>query len=435
MRRLVLSGKLLSDVMKILLVQDSDWLERGPHQQQHLMERLTLKGHTVRVIDHEIAWATKPRGNFCSRRKVSNRVCRVIKGPGVRVVRPGILKFPLLDYFSMIFTHEVEIRRQIVEFKPDIMVGMGILNTFIAILIAKQHKIPFMYYVIDAWHTLIPFKRLRFLGRVLESYTLKRSDVICVINEELKRYAIQLGAQPSKVHVIRAGIDKNHFKPDMDGSATRQKLGIGKKDVVLFFMGWLYSFSGLKEVAKELVESRQAYPEVKLLIVGEGDLYNELRRISQGCSSKQIILVGRQPYESIPQYIAAADICLLPAYNNETMRSIVPIKLYEYMACGKPVISTRLQGVVKEFDDDNGVLYVDEPTDVLKRAIELCNDGESLGEHATKAKKFVEKYSWDEISDGFESILNSMMKDTNQASACVAPRAQERRARSDSYHN
>jgi len=83
---------------------------------------------------------------------------------------------------------------------------------------------------------------------------------------------------------------------------------------------------------------------VKLIIVGEGDAFEDLLRLSEDYDlGGQLILTGKQPYEKIPEFIAAADICLLPAYPDETiMQDIVPIKLYEYMAMGKPVITTRL---------------------------------------------------------------------------------------------
>jgi len=394
--------------LKILLVQESDWLERGPHQQHHLMERLSLRGHEVRSLDFEITWSRKPRRELYSKRKVFDGVSKAYKGSSVKVIRPRIFKLPLLDYVSIVFTHGAEIRRQIVEFKPNVVVGLGLLNAFIAMLMARRHKIPFIYYLIDALHMLIPFKELKFMGKVLESNTLRRCDVVCVINDELKRYAIEMGAQREKVHVIRAGVDVERFNPDVDGYVMRKKLGIGKHDVVLFFMGWLYQFSGLREVAIELAKVKDEHSNIKLLIVGEGDLYQELQQIKKDCGLEQLILVGWQPYERIPEYIAASDICLLPAYNNEVMRNIVPIKMYEYMACGKPVISTRLPGIVKEFDHNNGVICVDQPTEVLKKAIELCGDDGSIVECGARARKLVEKYSWDKITDDFEDILKSI---------------------------
>jgi glycosyltransferase involved in cell wall biosynthesis len=395
--------------LKILVVQESDWLERNVHQQHHLMERLCLRGHEVRAIDFEITWNRKNKKGFYSKRRVFNDISKVCKGSSVTVVRPSILKLPLLDYVSIAFSHSNEIRDQIVEFKPDVIIGLGILNAFIAMIMAKRHKIPFVYYLIDALHTLIPIRKLRYLGRMLEGETLKRCDVVCVINNELKRYATGLGASPEKIRVVKAGVDTDRFKPGMSRYPMRKKLGIGKDDIVLFFMGWLYAFSGLKEVAVDLIKVRDEHPDLRLVIVGEGDLFHELEQIKKEYGLEQLILAGRQAYETIPRFIAASDVCLLPAYNNEVMRNIVPIKMYEYMACGRPVIATRLPGIMNEFGFHNGVIYVNRPTEVLATAVKISNHRANLSRYGAKARKLVEKYSWDKVTNEFEDVLRAAL--------------------------
>ena len=78
--------------------------------------------------------------------------------------------------------------------------------------------------------------------------------------------------------------------------------------------------------------------------------------------------------------------------------------MYEYMAMGKPVITTKLPCVMKEFGEGNGVIYVNKPEEVLKKAIELIENG-TLKEYGLKARKFVEKCNWDDIVAEFEDIL------------------------------
>lgn len=113
--------------------------------------------------------------------------------------------------------------------------------------------------------------------------------------------------------------------------------------------------------------------------MGEGDLYPELLQIREKHNLQDhLILTGRQPYGKIPEFIGTADICLLPAHNNKVMQDIVPIKMYEYMACGKPVISTKLPGIIKEFGYDNGVEYVDDPKEVTDKAIRLSENKKNL---------------------------------------------------------
>lgn len=400
--------------MKILLVQESDWLTKGPHQQHHLMDRLSLKSHEIRVIDFEIAWKTQRRRERISRRKIFSEVSKIYKEAKVTLIRPRIVKIPVLDMVSMIFSHLKEINRQIKEFRPDVIVGFGILNNYLAIKMAKMNGIPFVYYLIDELHTLVPYRLFQSFAKVMVSKILQGADRVMVINDELKDFAVRLGADPKRIHIIRAGVDSDSFNPNIKGASIRKQYGMEMTDLVLFFMGTVFSFSGLKEVALDLARVKREYPNMKLLIVGQArtlELQNELQEIREKNSlQNHLILTGRQPYEKIPSFVAASDICLLPAYNNEVMRSIVPMKMYEYMVSGKPVISTKLPGIIREFGYGNGVIYVNRPTGVIKKVIELTSKGENFAELGSQARSFVERYSWDDITEEFERILEKTLQ-------------------------
>ena len=95
------------------------------------------------------------------------------------------------------------------------------------------------------------------------------------------------------------------------------------------------------------------------------------------------------------------------AIDDEKTRDIVPIKFYEYMAMGKPVITTKLPGVMKEFGEGNGVVYVDRPEDALERAVELIEGG-MIGEYGPAARGFVESYGWDDVVGEFERVLEKI---------------------------
>jgi glycosyltransferase involved in cell wall biosynthesis len=80
------------------------------------------------------------------------------------------------------------------------------------------------------------------------------------------------------------------------------------------------------------------------------------------------------------------------------------------MACWEiHVIATKLPGVMKEFGEGHGVIYVDKPEDVLKKGIELIENG-TLKEQGLKARRFVEKRSWDSITDEFEKVLEDIIQ-------------------------
>jgi glycosyltransferase involved in cell wall biosynthesis len=174
-------------------------------------------------------------------------------------------------------------------------------------------------------------------------------------------------------------------------------------------MGWLYHFSGLKEVALELARSRERFPHLKILIVGDGDAFPDLQHIrDENHLGEMLILTGKQPYEKIPAFIAASDICIVPADPKEKiMQDIVPIKMYEYMAIGKPVICTRLPGIMREFGNGNGVLYVDSPEMVAETAYTLATNG-SIKDHGNSARRYVENLDWDTITNMFEHAIRDV---------------------------
>lgn len=395
--------------MRIAIVQDTDWLKRNPAQQHHLAEMLSLRGHQIRVIDYEILWRRQRNRQLYSKREIFCNVSKIYDNAGVTVIRPGIIKVPLLDYISLVLSERREIEQQMKEFLPDAVLGFGILGPYLVMRAARKGRIPFVYYRIDVDHKLIPFKPFQPIGKMIESRILKQADRILVINDKLRDYVMKLGAPAERTQVLRAGIDTRQFNPSADDHAVRKQHGLNEQDMILFFMGWLYNFSGLKEVALQLAKNQDH--NLKLLIVGEGDAYEELQRIRDKYNLQdRLILTGKKPYQEIPSFIAASDICLLPAYPNEQiMQDIVPIKMYEYMAMKKPVIATRLPGIVKEFGEDNGVVYVDKPEDVVKKAVELIQNG-SVAKLGSKARHFVEKNSWDNITDEFEKILEKAME-------------------------
>ncbi|MFC2050533.1 glycosyl transferase GT4 family protein, partial [Chloroflexota bacterium] len=107
--------------MKILIIQESDWLKRGPHQQHQLADRLSLRGHQIRVIDYEILWREQGKRELYSKRQILEGVWKINSSANVTVIRPSIIKIPLIDYVSIAFTHGREINRQIEGINPIIL--------------------------------------------------------------------------------------------------------------------------------------------------------------------------------------------------------------------------------------------------------------------------------------------------------------------------
>jgi glycosyltransferase involved in cell wall biosynthesis len=396
--------------MKILVVQETDWITRFPHTQHHLFERLSLRGHTIKVIDYGFDWKKDPHKKIFQKREVFPRVSKIHNESGIDVIRPSALHIPVLEYPYLMVSHYRELSRQIKEFKPDLIIGFGILNAYLAAGLAKRHSIPFLYYWIDALDTLIPEPYFQKIGRFFERKTINKSSRLFVTNEKLKDHLAGLGADSTSIEVFSSGIDFTRFNMSIRGDAIRRRYQIREDQIVLFFMGWIYHFSGLKEVAVQLTAEKVRYDNFVLFIVGEGDAYEDMKKIHETHQlGPRLILPGKQPYTMIPEFIAASDICILPAYPDEKiMQDIVPIKIFEYMAVGKPVITTRLSGIVREFGTGNGVVFVDRPEETLQKAAELYK-AENFQELGMRAHRFVEPKNWDIIADSFEKSLANVI--------------------------
>ena len=76
--------------MKILLLQETDWIKRGPHQQHHLLDRMALKGHEIRVIDHEYFWRYDNERKMITGRKEIKGAYKIFKDADITLIRPGI---------------------------------------------------------------------------------------------------------------------------------------------------------------------------------------------------------------------------------------------------------------------------------------------------------------------------------------------------------
>ena len=374
---------------------------------------MAQRGHEVHVVDFEIGWRKQTSADIIAPRKVLTPPPKVIQGSGITVVRPVMVRLPALEYATLVVTHRREIRREIQEFQPDVVLGFGLLNAFVGIRLARRAGIPFLYYLIDELHRLVPQRAFRGLARIVEQSNVRRASAVLSINQALRDYALEMGASPERANILPAGVDLAQYSSAQDGSAVRKRHGLEPEDLVLFFMGWVYPFSGLREVAESLAAGDGREARAKLLVVGKGESWDGLARLAteRGVEDR-IKMVGFRPYTEMPSFLSAADVCLLPAYKTETMRNIVPIKMYEYLAAGKPVIATRLPGLVKEFGKGHGVVYVDGPSQVVPKAAELARAG-VLGQLGQRGRAFVSKNDWEKITNTFEGYLRGLVDRTD----------------------
>ena len=394
-------------LLQILIVQETNWLDRNVIHQHHLAERLVKRGHHVQVIDYDILWSDRTERSIWQPRQVFSGTTKVIDGVSLDVIRPATLQLPLLCHLSWTANSLIELRKIVTRVQPDVVIGLTLTNSYLMALLLKRWGITYVSMVLEPYTSMVPQRWTWPVARFVESHALEAADQVIVFTPQMRKYVLQMGAIPENISVLKTGVSLDIIHPEVDGSIQRKILEIPVNEWVLFFMGWLYDFSGMREIVNAICENPGILDGARLLIVGDGDIHSELSdTIAEHNLEEQIILTGRRPYSEIPDLLAAADICLMPSLNNEITREIVPMKIYEYLAAGKLVVASRLPGMLAEFGADSGILFADDPFDTLNQALALRTQPEAVNNLSLAGRSSAEQNAdWEKTTDNFEQLL------------------------------
>ena len=172
---------------------------------------------------------------------------------------------------------------------------------------------------------------------------LKRAAKIFSVSDSLKQHAIGLGIDPAKIQVVGNGVDTEKFHP-LPKHEARQQLGLPPDAPVLISVGGLVERKGFHRVIECLPSLRLAFPGLQFLIIGgasaEGDWRARLQELV-ACLSLQdtVRFLGAIPPDKLKLPLSASDVFVL-ATSNEGWANV----FLEAMACGLPVVTTRVGG-------------------------------------------------------------------------------------------
>lgn len=167
-------------------------------------------------------------------------------------------------------------------------------------------------------------------------------------------------------------------------------------------MGNWVDFSYVLKGLRRLIEKHY---KINILIVGEGPARKRIEEIARQLNVlDKIDFVGSASYNEIPGYIHLMEVCLIPFNTGAVADHALPLKLLEYLACQKPVVSTELRGVVETVGD--AVLYASDEIEFESQLTKLYEDESYRKELGLRGRKIVEdRYSWGSIGSRFERLL------------------------------
>lgn len=221
--------------------------------------------------------------------------------------------------------------------KPDLLDAHFIWPDGVGVaLLAQKFKIP---YVITLRGKL--YECLKSNNQTRQCATaLQSAQAVISVSSRMGEEAIRLGMEPQRLVVIPNGVDLEHFKV-RDKLECRAKLNLPMSGRVLVTVAHL----GHRKGHHEVIEALASLPEdVRLVIVGggaQGGSKEQLLEVARTHGvAERLILPGRQAYDLIPFFYAAADASVLASY-----REGCPNAVLESLACGIPVVATDVGAV------------------------------------------------------------------------------------------
>ena len=251
-----------------------------------------------------------------------------------------------------------------------------------------------------------------------ESSVFANVNGIVVLTEKMKENLINLGVPSAKICVAPDGVKVENFEFPLISSALRDKLSLPPSAKIIAYVGQLYEWKGVDLILRAYEQVRLKISGVKLLIVGgiKGDFSRDFSRVSQMISNlnleNSVIMTGYLPYRAVHPYILAADILVLPlprTIQNECFTS--PLKLFEYMAAGKPIIASKV-GAIQEVirHESNGVLFepgnVEELSGSILRLLTDSDLSRAIGEQARVDA--ASKYTWRHRAERIKKFIEQL---------------------------
>ena len=228
---------------------------------------------------------------------------------------------------------------------------------------------------------------------------LKNSNAAIALTDDMKEAMQNIWNMP--ICVIPNGIDLEKFNTLRKSKMHSTKIA-ESDDKVILFVGRLHPIKGLAYLIKAMKIIHQRYPKSRLLIVGDGDERDNLNMIVKNSNLNECVtFIGKVPNKSIPEYMALADILVLPSLSEG-----FPVVILEAMACGLPIVATKIRGnqeIIKDWD--NGFLVEPRNSEnITEKVLLLLKDDQLRRIIAGKNIEVAKRYSWESVARRVEEI-------------------------------
>lgn len=375
-----------------------DWWGMNPNCATHIMKRMSKKNRVLYINP----FSSDLLGSINKRKGLLLRIIRKFRSivqflkrpePNLFIYSPfflplhGIKAIDLINNFLlrfqlMIICHFLGMSR------PIIWVG----NIRSADLLGWCKSDLIVYHVSDLFAEC-KYTANRNLLRRREQKVIERSDLVICVSEKL--YRLKLG-QCNNVFYLPHGVDIDLFREAAQKNECMKELvGIPKP-----IAGYFGTMTANNDIELLLYCARNL-SDISFVFAGQitGGDYSELLQMPN------VYYLGRLPYEKIPFLCAGFDICMLQWKMSNWIKYCNPLKLFEYMSSGKPIVSVPIDEIVEKYSD---LVSVANSKEEFCNAIiwELNNDTQV---RANRRIEIARENSWDNRIERLSEVISSVL--------------------------
>ncbi len=265
---------------------------------------------------------------------------------------------------------------------------------------ACRHKAPFFCEVHN------PIKSAK------EVDCLKEMKGIIVITKWLQQHLTDAGLPSEKILVAPSGVDTRPYKKkgEISKEQIRKELSIPSTESLVVYTGKPYEGRG----AETLIESAKFLRDSTLVLI-VGCLPKDMKRLNRLVENhglqNRVKIEGHKPLSQIPMYQLIADVLAMPYSQQWDLRqNASPIKMFEYMASGNPIVSSDIPIIREILSEQNSVLVPPDNPYLFAKGITKCLENKMFASSISKnALKQVDEYSWDARAANVEDFMNSLL--------------------------
>lgn len=305
-----------------------------------------------------------------------------------------INKIPMATFLRSCFI----IKRVIKNQKYDACLAIG--PYFGLATLISDVNCPVIYEDTDRFEYFAKNKLSKLINRVIEWYCIRKATHVISVGYSLSESAKQI-RDNNNVSCIPNGVDHKMFSEVHDNDSKN----------VMIYVGTVSDWSGLDLVINSIPFLKKEISDIKLVIVGDGEYLNVLKKKSKELGIENYIdFLGKKEYSTIPNILSKCKIGLALYPKNNLMKYAFTLKLIEYMAAGLPVITTDIGDGKLIIQESNSGLIVDYTIEAFSNAvIKLIKDDDLRFSMSRNGKTYSKKFDWKDLANLEIAVLNHVI--------------------------